>query len=197
LTAPPVVVIRSIFRGRVVYAVPGWLLDETDTHIVTATLPGAETLQLAGPRSENIDNVVAGREQTLRTPWERNRVVWMTPLHASHSIGHFWNDASGVFVGYYVNLQAPLRRSPFGFDSQDHLLDIVIEPDRQWRWKDEDELALAVQVGLLSAYEAVTVRAEGQRVLSCLDKLLPTGWENWQPDSSWPQLRLPPGIERC
>jgi hypothetical protein len=39
-----------------------------------------------------------------------------------------------------VNLQEPFRRSQFGFETMDLALDVIVEADRSWRWKDEDEL---------------------------------------------------------
>jgi uncharacterized protein DUF402 len=191
---PPVVVHRFIFRGRVLYVVPGWLLEETRTHVVTATVPGAETVQLAGPRANAIADIAAGRERIERMLWHTNRVVWWTPLGAAHSIGHFWNAASGIFLGYYINLQAPLRRSPLGFDSRDHVLDIVVKPDGTWHWKDEDELAQAVEVGLFTPAQAIAIRAEGERAIATLPSRLPTGWEDWLPDPTWPPLTLPESV---
>jgi predicted RNA-binding protein associated with RNAse of E/G family len=189
------VVNRSIFRGRLTYAVPCWLLAESATHVVTATVPGAETIQLAGPRSEVLANLASGRGQTHRITWQWNRVVWMMPWSEAHSIGHFWNAATGEFRGWYINLQSPLQRSAYGFDSLDHVLDVVVEPGGDWHWKDEDELVQAVELGIFSTAEAAAIRAEGERVIANLPARLPTGWETWQPDPTWPALTLPPDIE--
>ena len=93
---PPVVIYRSIFRGRLLYAAPGWLLAETARYIVTATVPGAETRQLVGPREDVIRSIATGRERTELIAWRTNRVVWLTPFGAAHAIGHFWNDDSGA-----------------------------------------------------------------------------------------------------
>jgi predicted RNA-binding protein associated with RNAse of E/G family len=197
VTTPPVVVFRSVFRGRLVYAAPGWLLEETAAHVVTAIVPGAQTLQLLTPRAEVLRDMVAGREQTAILPWHTNRIVWLMPFGAAHAIGHFWNDASDEFAGYYINLQAPLRRTPIGFDSFDHVLDIVVAPDGTWRWKDEDELEEAIRIGLFTPDEAADIRAEGERVIARLTGLLPTGWENWRPAPHWSvsTLTLPEGFE--
>jgi hypothetical protein len=48
-------------------------------------------------------------------------------------------SADRIFEGCYVNMQSKLTRTPLGFDLTDHQLDIVVEPDRNWRWKDQDE----------------------------------------------------------
>ena len=186
LPSPPVLY-RFVFRGRLLYAAPAWLLDETETNVVTAAVPGFETIQVTGPRASMFADIAAGRERTDRVIWHTNRVVWC----AAHSIGHFWNAASGEFLGYYINLQAPLRRSPVGFESADHVLDIVVKPDGTWHWKDEDELAEAVELGLFTRAQANEIRAEGERAIAALPSKLPTGWEDWQPDPAWPPLLLP------
>jgi predicted RNA-binding protein associated with RNAse of E/G family len=134
-------------------------------------VPGAQTLQLVTPRASVMRDVAVGREQTAMVPWHTNRVVWLMPFNAAHAIGHFWSDASDEFVGYYINLQAPLRRTPIGYDSFDHVLDIVVAPDGSWRWKDEDEFEEAIQLGLFTPDEAADIRAEGERVIARLSNL--------------------------
>ena len=43
--------------------------------------------------------------------------------------------------GWYVNLQLPFRRTELGFETMDLVLDLIVDPDGSWRWKeDEDEL---------------------------------------------------------
>jgi predicted RNA-binding protein associated with RNAse of E/G family len=188
-----IVIFRSVCRGRLLYAAPGWLLEETSAHVVTALVPGAQTLQPVTPRATIMRDMAEGHEQTAIVAWHTNRVVWLTPFDAAHAIGHFWNATSDEFAGYYINLQAPLRRTPIGYDSFDHVLDVVVEPDGSWRWKDEDEFEEAIQLGLFSPTEAAEIRAEGERVIARLARLLPTGWENWRPDPRWSvsTLRLP------
>ena len=101
----------------------------------------------------------------------------------------FWRD--GAFAHWYVNFEQPLRRSPVGFDTFDEKLDLIVQPDGSYRWKDEDELEQAAALGLL---DAGAVRAEAARVLE--EWPFPTGWEDWRPDPSWPIPQLPDGWER-
>jgi predicted RNA-binding protein associated with RNAse of E/G family len=150
---------------------------------------------LVGPRSQFPANIARGLERTHIVPWHTNRVVWPTFFGATHSIGHFWDDTGGVFRGYYINLQEPLRRSVIGFDSIDHVLEIVVELGGAWRWKDEDELAEAIQFGIFSQLEAATIRAEGERAIASLPKHLPTRWEDWKPEPAWPLLTLPANVD--
>jgi predicted RNA-binding protein associated with RNAse of E/G family len=135
--------------------------------------------------------VAAGRERLEARVWHTNRVLWHVPFGEPYALGHLWDHASHRFLDYYVNLQDPLRRSADGFDSLDHVLDVVAA-DSTWRWKDEDEFADAVHLGLFSAAEAEAIRGAGERVIGRLAELLPTGWEDWRPDPAWPLPGLPP-----
>jgi predicted RNA-binding protein associated with RNAse of E/G family len=111
----------------------------------------------------------------------------------AYSLDLFWDDATGDFLCWYVNLQAPFERSPLGFDTVDQALDIVVSPDGQWRWKDEDDLERCVELELFSPSEAAEIRAEGERVIAALQGLIPTGWENWRADPAWQVPPLPRG----
>ncbi len=76
----------------------------------------------------------------------------------------------------------------------DQLLDVVIEPDLSWRWKDEDELIEAVAFGLLSTCQGEAICAEGERAIERLEARKPPfcdGWEEWQPEPGWKLPTLP------
>ena len=51
-------------------------------------------------------------------------------------------------LSWYVNLQTPTIVADGRIDTTDQALDIVVSPDGEWRWKDEDELAEAVELGI-------------------------------------------------
>jgi predicted RNA-binding protein associated with RNAse of E/G family len=105
-----------------------------------------------------------------------------------HAIEVLW-DTSWEDRGWYVNLQAPLVVRGVNFDTCDHALDVRILSDGAWHWKDEDDFAEAVALGILDEAEARLVRAEGERVIAA--RPWPTGWEKWRPPSDWAPLRLP------
>jgi predicted RNA-binding protein associated with RNAse of E/G family len=100
-----------------------------------------------------------------------------------------WWDIDWQLTGWYVNLQAPLVARGSFFDTTDHALDITVEPDGTWAWKDEDDLAKMVELGVLDELAAAEVRAEGERVIA--ERPWPTGWENWRPPEEWKPLPLP------
>jgi hypothetical protein len=121
--------------------------------------------------------------------WEETDVLMLVTPGAAHAVYAMWESGHIRFNCWYVDLQDPLRRTSLGFDTMDHLLDIVISPDRsRWRWKDENEFREAVEIGLYSMEKARAIRAEGERVIRLLEadqSPFRDGWERWFPPSEW------------
>jgi predicted RNA-binding protein associated with RNAse of E/G family len=119
--------------------------------------------------------------------------VWGT----AHTVLRPWNFERDRAEGWYVNLEAPWRRTPIGFDSQDHALDVTVADDlSSWAWKDEDELAWCVEVGKYSGDQAAEFRAEGERVIAAIESRswpFCEDWSRWRPDVGWPVPVLPDG----
>jgi hypothetical protein len=199
--APPVIAVRTVFRDRVWSAIPNYLIEDSPQRVVTAVLPGArsrtwlplERYDDPSVRANVCATLASGTWHTVETTWHTNRVLWLWPRGASYMIGHYWADAPDVFLGWYFNLQTRLRRSTVGFDLWDQLLDMVVRPDRTWVWKDEDEFGEAVRLGVIGPDEAQAVRAQGESLVTQIDQLVPTGWEDWRPGAGWPPLVLPVG----
>jgi predicted RNA-binding protein associated with RNAse of E/G family len=129
--------------------------------------------------------------------WYGGRLM-LSEAGTSHSVYVTWNEKEEL-VGWYVNLEEPWRESSFGFDTTDHLLDIWVDPGRGWRWKDEDHLAEALDLGLFSAEQAKAMRAEGGRAIVRIEAWtapFDEGWENWRPDSDWPLPSIPKGWDQ-
>jgi predicted RNA-binding protein associated with RNAse of E/G family len=124
--------------------------------------------------------------------WHTNRALFLYRPGNAHSVGVFWREADGAFQFWYVNLEAPWRRTPLGFDTLDHTLDVVLAPDlRSWAWKDEDEFAWCQEVGIITPPQAAAIRAEGERAIAAAaHRASPycDGWERWEPDPVWAPL---------
>jgi len=128
--------------------------------------------------------------------WRRGRTLHLLRPGVAHAIHLWWPPPDWRFGGWNINLQEPIRPTPLGFDFMDHLLDVVIDPDLSWRWKDEEELEEAVRLGLLTRQAADGIRAEGERVIAQLEAREPPfcdGWERWRPNPAWPIPGLPAG----
>jgi len=116
--------------------------------------------------------------------WHAVWVSWLAP-------GEQW--------GWYVNLQEPFRRTTCGFATMDLALDVIIDVDGSWRWKDVDELESYVTHGVVDPGLAERLRVEG---LSVVDRHrngewpFSDGWAAWTPDPSWSLPELPEGWDR-
>jgi hypothetical protein len=125
------------------------------------------------------------------TEWEVSTLVLMRPGDW-HAVWVSWLD-DGSQWGWYVNLQKPFRRTSCGFATMDLALDVLIENDRTWRWKDEDELDTLVGMGVLDDDLAARLREEGLCVARKAERNEPPfsdPWPDWRPDPSWPAPAL-------
>jgi len=121
--------------------------------------------------------------------WRTDTLRLMIPGRA-HSVWLFWatNHSCRKLSRVFVNLEEPLRRTPIGFDTQDHTLDIVVQPDLNWMWRDEEELRNHVREGFFTATLAQAARDEGLSVVEEIRRgahPCTTGWADWVPEKDW------------
>ncbi len=158
------------------------------TPIVRPSLADGRPLR-AVPLAEQL----LGARSTAPDIWGGAGTLKLVPLDGSHSIWLFWHEG-GEFWGWYVNLEERHRWHDRGMDTRDHVLDICVDPDRSWEWKDEGELAAAVELGAVDSMLAREIRAEGERVAALIEAWAPPfcdGWEEWRPHPAWPLPQLP------
>jgi uncharacterized protein len=184
------VLLRYFNRGRPAGALPTRAVS-TDGSLVLWLPPGAPVMR-PGIGGRFVREVSLEERYTLPwspipRPWEGDGALILGRPGRAHAIWLLWDG--GAFAGWYVNLEAVWHPTRLGFDSEDHTLDLWIESDGSWHWKDEDELAVAVEVGFFTPEQAAEFRAEGERVIA--EWPFPTGWEEWRPDPSWPTPQVP------
>lgn len=188
LSGGDVVLVRSVYRGRVRWAFPQRLVEDDGDRLVTYLAPGTPGASMGrDPDGRYLERWARG-DDPRRHAWRDHHVLWITRRGDAHSINIFWNEA-WAFRSWYVNLQAPLTSTRLGYDTTDHALDVVVAPDGVWRWKDEDDFAEAIALGIFDDAQAAAVRAEGERVVAA--RPWPTGWEAWRPDPGWTPPSLP------
>lgn len=127
--------------------------------------------------------------------WRPSPILLVIRPGDAHAVHHNWALPGWEFQRWYVNLQDPVERWERGFRTTDQFLDVVVQPDLTWRWKDEDELAKAVAVGRLGADEADAIRREGERVVDDIiarREPFDGRWRDWRPDPDWTVPELPP-----
>jgi hypothetical protein len=189
---------RDIHAGRPWYGVASVVVDDRDGRLITYMPPGSECATPIGGRPGLVEELARG-EWELGTTVRFNHTLGFSRGGQSHAVMMFWDEA-WEFLGWYVNLEAPMRRTVIGFDTCDYHLDVVIAPDgKSWAWKDEDHMALAVSSGLFSPTEVDALRSEAMEVVARCEKSdepFTSEWVGWRPDPAWPIPKLPAGWEQ-
>jgi hypothetical protein len=195
------VVLRERLRGRIWAVRPLTMVLDADELWMFYIPPGSVWLAPAGPPDARslVSCKAPGAEWELEERvWNGARVLSFAWPGAGAAVLYVW-DERWATTYWYVNVEAPLQRFELGFDTFDHDLDIVIEPDRtSWRWKDEDVVAEGIRLGVYSAEDEAAFRREAERALRrVLDREPPFDreWADWRPDPAWPLPELPPGFE--
>src|ERR1700753_1726147 len=137
------IVVRRYFRGgRYTFMKPLRAVSDDDAGLLLWMPGGTEVAVLTDADGRSLHDVPASamREPRLvRRPWRDHDILVLMPPGAAYSV--WWLFTAGRFVRWYVNLETPYVRHDGGVDLTDQVLDVVVEPDRRWEWKDEDEMA--------------------------------------------------------
>jgi hypothetical protein len=179
---------RDVHRGRVWRAQACRVVEDSPETIVLWMPGGAPAMLPVGADGGRVR--IPGDEWELEEIATSEDILCVARPGRAHSI-YLYPSRDEADRHWYVNFEEPLRRTPLGLDTFDWKLDLIVQPDRSYRWKDEDELEQAGAAGLVDPDE---VRAEAARVLA--EWPFPTGWEGWRPDPGWRVPRLPHGWDR-
>jgi hypothetical protein len=195
-------VLRRMFRGEHIIWVQACRVVADDDLGLLLWLPvGAgfanrpQPAQLGERSPRRIDQL--GSLPVLVETWRDHDVLILVPPDQPHSV--WWFFTAGAFSYWYVNLERPSARwerdGLVGIDSFDHALDLVVSPDRGWRWKDEDELAERIGLpGYWSAETAAAIRADGETVVEDVEAgrfPFDGTWCDFEPDPTWLAPVLP------
>jgi hypothetical protein len=199
--APGEALVRRYWRGGRVVVMHVVRVAADDEHGLRLWLPaGSPYWRLAG--LDGPDSAGGVRARLVRHMWTgTDTMIWM-PENKPYAIYWLWSD--GAFAGWHVNLEEPYvrwaDRGCAGVDTADQALDLVVRPDRSWRWKDEEEFHARTGDPLYwTPGQAAAIRAAGDRLV----RLAETGrfpfdgtWCGFRPDASWTVPPLPQGYDR-
>ncbi len=107
-------------------------------------------------------------------------------------------EGEGRFRGWKVNMEAAFRRTPIGFDTTDHFVDIVVKPDFDWYWKDEEEMREWRKKGGYEAGEIESFLAAGREAEEMIKRRLAPfdgSWNDWLPAPGQSLPEVPQGWE--
>ena len=203
------IAIRNVFKGRVQTVLPSVVVTDTPELIATWLPLGTEVLNgVSDPNAKfergkghlNAETMAATSWTMVPRKWHTGGTLRLKNPRSMWSLWVFWNEGMTDLRGWYINIDMPYKRTRFGFDTLDLVLDVVVEPDRKsWRYKDEDEFAEAIEVGLFSEREASEVRATAAEALETVRANRPPFndiWAKWRPDILWELPELPDDWER-
>lgn len=181
-----VVTYRELWAGRVMTALPMRVLADTgDARVLylAAETPFQAARSPDGGPVRDLDDWVS-----VPQTWTGGSLVRIVPRERWYAVDLEY-DAERAFTGYYVNFQEPLRATTRGFDTVDLVLDIVVDPDGEWRMKDEEDFADAVAAGHIDSDTAELLRGEAARLLTVVERegtpIQAQEWLAWRPPSDW------------
>jgi protein associated with RNAse G/E len=197
------IVHQEVWRGRLWAARPLIVVEDTPERVllwipkgtvrkVPATPP--ERLDPPTRRARVVENLDRSDWVLAEHIWDVSS-LWIVHPGDWHAVWVSWTSP-GVHLGWYVNLQKPFRRTEIGIEAMDLMLDVVVEPDGQWRWKDDDEFDEIAQRSIFDEATVARVRREAAEVIEDIEARRPPfseGWVSWTPDPRWPVPVLPDG----
>ena len=190
---------RGIYRERVWHAQTTIVVKDSPEEIVLTLLPGTECIAPEGyldgkdssKRRWNFKDKYWAAQDYL---WRTNRLLLLLEPEKFYSIMHFWEHASNEFLCYYVNFQLPFKRGANSVDTLDLDLDIIVNPDLSFEWKDEADYQKAIEHEIIFPEWIQGIEDAKQEILGMLERRqypFDGYWLNWMPDSTWSPPRLP------
>lgn len=193
------IIVRNIARsdGTVTTATPTIVVND-EPMILTLYIPKGTRYQnnyVIPPeeRAAAVDTMIPSAQRQYHEQISQNNSLRLYVPGYRYSIGLTFTD-DGRFLSWYGNLETPFVRTPIGIDTRDHVLDVVAYPDGRWQWKDEDEFARRLAVGIDSPEHQARVLAAGEDFIRRFRENewpFNAGWTAWAAPTDWQPRELP------
>lgn len=191
---------QTVFPSIVVADTPELVV--TWLPLATPVLNGVVTASPESDAKPDTKNEHLSAEAMVAQSWNMVPRRWHTEgtlrikdPHSMWSLWVFWEPGMTDVRGWYINIDAPYKRTRLGFDTWDMFLDVVVQPDREtWRYKDEDEFAAAIEAGIFTEYEVQSVWDTAAKALQTVAENrqpFDNFWANWRPDPNWEMPQIP------
>ena len=190
------IVVEEIWNQKLWSARPVIVVDDDPDRLVLWSpkgtlrkVPITPLSRTAAPtRGERLMTCLAREDWILvERTWDVS-TLWLMEPGAMHATWVSFLE-TGEQWGWYINLQEPFARTPYGVSTMDLMLDVLISPDcSQWTWKDEDEFQAMIDWGLIDRAKADAVRDEALHVIARAErrsKPFDEPWSDWTPEPSW------------
>ena len=190
---------RGIYRERIWHVQPTILVRDGPAETVLTLLPGteciAEETYPKGKRNGQRRWYFVDHDWKLaKYTWNTNRLLLIFEPQNYYSIILFWNHKSNDFLYYYVNFQLPFKRNLSAVDTLDLDLDLIINPDLSYEWKDIEDYQNAIAHGLILPEWSRGIETATDEIMARLEMRqypFDGSWLNWKPDPAWQPPTLP------
>ena len=194
-----VIVWRGIYRNQVWHAQPVIVVEDTPEEMCVTLLPGTECVAPEGylDGKDSAKRRWSFKEKDWKLEnyaWRTNRLLILLVPDTYYSTMFFWRADSNDFLLYYINFQLPFQRSHCGIDTLDLDLDLIINPDFSFRWKDEDDYQKAIDHEVIMPEWTQAIEIAKNEIFNKLEKRqypYDGSWLNWMPDPNWLPPKLP------
>jgi protein associated with RNAse G/E len=194
-----IVLWKETFADRIWHAHTAITVKDSPEETVLVYLPGSEGMAHAG--------WVDGKKEGTH-PWEFTDKPWALKNYSWHTFRSlfvlepqkyyttvfYWNAENDQFLCYYVNFQTPFTRSHYVIETQDLELDLRINPDFSYKWKDLEEYKKGIQTGVILPEWIPGIESAKGEILEKLEKRhypFDGSWLDWIPDPTWSAPKLP------
>jgi len=190
---------RGIYRERVWHVQPTLVVKDSPEELVLTLLPetecSAEETYPTGKQNGNRRWDFKDSDWKLeKYTWRTNRLLLIFEPEKFYSTIYFWNHERNDFLCYYINFQLPFKRNNNSVDTLDLDLDLIINPDFSFEWKDEDDYQTAIDHGIITPAWIQGIEDAKRDVFDKLERRaypFDRKWLNWMPDPNWTPPTLP------
>ena len=131
-----------------------------------------------------------------RTAWVGEGPLGLHRPGDPYAVWAYWREPpERRFMGWYVNIQVPFRRTEIGIDSLDLELDLLVSPTYEVMLKDEEHVAESAALGRFSQQTGERIHALGGQLADEIRTGHPwwdPAWSAWAPTAA---LRIPPALD--
>ena len=191
-TAGSAIARREVWKGRIWLANPLYVVEDRPELLVLYQPEGSPF----GFGSEGGWPTRSGRHPyDGRSAWVGEGPLGLHRPGDPYAVWAYWGPLPDrAFLGWYVNIQVPYRRTPIGIDSLDLELDLLVSPDLEVTVKDEEQVDRSAELGRFSQAEAEAIHATGARVREQIERgdvWWDRSWSEWSPTND---LRRVPAL---
>lgn len=115
--------------------------------------------------------------------WKGTEVLQLYRSGDLYSVWRIFED--GVFRRWYLNFEAAIIRRGQAFETVDYGLDLLIEPDGSWVWKDVEGMNGMRREGRMTTAQIMDVLAAAESVVEDIgsNHRWWSSWDDWHPTS--------------